>query len=221
MREFSTILKNSGITIKQCAQSFRFIQILDRFGIKDEMDSGYIEDRRKSDRGEDEDDSAINIKKNSRRRKDQAPTSRANFYYFIETIYNHCKNQDIGPTNVIQWIQDLIDFSPIMYSKSGNDAIGFESDLYETDESQNLSTNKKPLIRRSEDNSNEQETQIPFVSEINGYIGQKKLNALLLEDNNKKLQQKVRELEEQKNILASKLSNLKKRTYLLNLFRLV
>jgi hypothetical protein len=210
MREFSTILKNSGITIKQCAQSFRFIQILDRFGIKDEMDSGYIEDRRTSNSGEDEDDSAINIKKNSRRRKDHAPTSRDSFYYFIEIIYNHCKKQNIGPTNVIKWIQDLIDFSTLLYSKAGKDAIGFESDLNETDESQNLSTNKKPLIKRSEDNSNERETQIPFVSEINGYIEQKKLRALLLEDNNKKLQQKVRVLEEQKNIVASKFANLKR-----------
>ena len=41
LREFSVIVRKSGITIKQCAQSFRFIQILARFGIRDELDSSY------------------------------------------------------------------------------------------------------------------------------------------------------------------------------------
>ena len=44
LREFSTIVRKSGITIKQCAQSFRFIQILARFGISDDLDSSYYPD---------------------------------------------------------------------------------------------------------------------------------------------------------------------------------
>ena len=42
IREFSIMVRKSGITIKQCAQGFRFIQILTRFGIKDEIDSALL-----------------------------------------------------------------------------------------------------------------------------------------------------------------------------------
>ena len=76
---------------------------------------------------------------------------------------------------------------------------------------QNLNTNKKPLFRRSEDTRNEKEIQIPFISEISGYIAQKKLKAIHLDTNIKNLQQEVRELEVQKNILASKLISLKRK----------
>ena len=44
LREFSRMVRKSGITIKQCAQSFRFIKILANFGITDEVDAGYIAD---------------------------------------------------------------------------------------------------------------------------------------------------------------------------------
>ena len=144
-------------------------------------------------------------------KKNHTPTSRDNFYYFINTIYNFCKNQDIRPTIVIQWIQDLIDFSPLLYSYASNNAIEFESNFNETGELQNLNIDKKPLFRKSEDTRNEKEIQIPFVSEISGYIEQKKLKVIHLDTNIKNLQQQVRELEEQENILASKLISLKKK----------
>src|SRR4029078_10430821 len=54
IREFFIIVRKSGITIKQCAQGFRFIQILARFGIKDELDSKSVEDKMPRNIGESE-----------------------------------------------------------------------------------------------------------------------------------------------------------------------
>ncbi len=164
IREFSIAIRKSGITIKQCAQSFRFIQILARFGITDELDSTYFSDIIQRNRGENEDDPAIKNKKDSGWKKDQASTPKDDFYYFIETIYNYCKRQGIRPANVIKWIQDLIDFSPLLYENVGNNTTGFERDTDKAGELQNLSISKKPLFRISKDIRNEKEIQIPFIS---------------------------------------------------------
>jgi hypothetical protein len=211
IREFSIVIRKSGITIKQCAQSFRFIQILARFGITDELDSTYFSDIIQRNRGENEDDPAIKNKKDSGWKKDQASAPKDDFYYFIETIYNYCKRQDIRPANVIKWIQDLIDFSPLLYENVGNNTTGCDRDTDKAGELQNLSISKKPLFRISKDMRNEKEIQIPFISELSGHVEQKKLEIQHLDINNKKLQQEIRELEEQKNILVSRIINLKRK----------
>lgn len=92
IREFSVILRKSGITIKQCVQSFRFINILSDFGITDESDSRYIQNNVRDKYGQEERVlPSIKEKKNGKRRKDYSSTPRDNFYYFIESIYNNCK----------------------------------------------------------------------------------------------------------------------------------
>ncbi|HKR73233.1 MAG TPA: hypothetical protein VJR94_03885, partial [Candidatus Nitrosocosmicus sp.] len=77
LREFSVIVRKSGINIKQCAQGFRFIQILANFGIRDEVDSSYT--------------TKDTTSKNKIKNNDHGLTSRDNFYYFIDHIYNNCK----------------------------------------------------------------------------------------------------------------------------------
>ncbi len=211
LREFSTMIRKSGITIKQCAQSFRFIQILANFGIRDELHSSYVADIIPTNRVENEDDPETKNKKSDRWKKGHGLTSRDNFYYFIESIYNNCKNQGNKSTNVIRWIQDLIDFGLVWYENSGNNTTGFERDSSEPDELQNLRTNNKSLFRKSKDTSNEREIQIPFISKITGYIEQKKLEVQHLDINNKKLQYEIRDLEEQKNTLLSNITNLKRK----------
>ena len=211
IREFSIMVRKSGITIKQCAQGFRFIQILTSFGIKDELDSKYVEDKMSRNIGEDEYNSVTNISKNNRTRKDHVLTSRDTFYYFIETIYNYCKSQNIRPTNVIQWIQDLVDISPLLYSTAGNNAIRYESDFNEAGEFQDLSTINKPIFKSPAGMSNDKVIQIPFISEIDGYIEQKKLKIQDLDSNIKKLLQKTKDLDHQKTILVSKLTDLKRK----------
>ena len=105
LREFSTIMRKSGITIKQCAQSFRFIQILERFGINDELDSDYCQHITPNIQVKNADNSTIDNKKFNGRKNGHGSTSRDNFYFFIETIYNYCKNQHVHAANIIEWIR--------------------------------------------------------------------------------------------------------------------
>ena len=211
LREFSVMVRKSGITIKQCAQSYRFIQILARLGIRDELHSSYVADIIPTNRGEDEYDPVIKNKKSDEWEKDHGPTTRDNFYYFIESIYNNCKNQGIKSTNVIRWIQDLMDFGLFLIDNAGNNTTGFERDSNEHGELQNLRISNEPLFRNSKDTRNERENQIPFISNISGYIEQKKSEVLNLDINSKKLQQEIGDLEEQKNTLLSNITNLKRK----------
>ena len=210
LREFSVIVRKSGITIKQCAQSFRFIQILARFGIRDELHSSYVADIISTNRDEKEDDPAFKNKKSDGWKKDHGSTSRDNFYYFIESIYNNCKNHEIKPTNVIRWIQDLIELGPLFDGYVGNNTTKFEGDITEPGELQNPRISDKLPFRKSKDTRNEREIQIPFISNISGYIEQKKLEVQQLDINNRKSEQEIRDLEEQKNTLLSNIINLKR-----------
>jgi len=40
IREFATVVSKSGITIQQCGQGFRIVQILKELGINDEFEDG-------------------------------------------------------------------------------------------------------------------------------------------------------------------------------------
>jgi len=190
IREFTTIVRKSGISIKQCAESFRFIKILANFGIKDDIaDSEY---------------STNAISGNIGKHDDSHPTSRDDFYYFIEYIYNNCKHTGIKPTNVIGWMQDLIDFSSFFVENSGNNPARIEGN---GNVNQHDDTNKNHPFREPA----EIENKPPLISEISGYIRQKKLNAQRLNVNKKNLQIEISGLEEQKNILLASITNLKKR----------
>ncbi len=68
-----------------------------------------------------------------------------------------------------------------------------------------------PLYRKSKDTRNARENQIPYISNLSDYIEQKKLEVFNLDINNKKLQQEIRGLEEQKNTLLSNITNLKRK----------
>jgi hypothetical protein len=84
LREFSKIIRNSGITVKQCAQSFRFIQILHKFGINDEIDLKYIESTKPTAQRENKSDFVkVNNNKTVGIKKDYSSNPRNIFYYFI------------------------------------------------------------------------------------------------------------------------------------------
>jgi hypothetical protein len=142
------MLRKSGITIKQCAQSFRFIQILSNFGITDELDSSHIPHIPRStyeEEEEEEEKSPIKKKKIGERKKDKFSTPRANFYYFIESIYNNCKKNRIKSTNVIEWIHDLLEYDPPFPTENSNDvSSGFELDIDELKEA-----GKSEMIKKS------------------------------------------------------------------------
>ncbi|CAN5890757.1 hypothetical protein BH23THE1_BH23THE1_29980 [soil metagenome] len=210
IRDFSIMLRKSGITLKQCVQSFRFIQILSNFGITDELDSSYIPDISKSTY-EKEGKSLIKKKKIGERKKDNSPTPRTNFYYFIESIYNNCKKNRIESTNLIQWIDDLLEFDPSLTENSNDVSSGFKQDIDGPKMSQKLEMIKKTQSWESEAKLIDREIQVPFVSKINSYIRQKKSNVQNLDFHSKQLQQEIRSLEEQKNMLDSRITNLKRK----------
>ena len=212
IRDFSVKLRKSGITIKQCAQSFRFIQILSNFGITDEFDSSYIPDIPRSTYEEEvEEKSLIKKKKIGERNKDNASTPRANFYYFIESIYNNCKKNRIESTNIIEWIHDLLEFDPPFPIENSNDVSSeFEHDIDELKGAEKSEMIKKSRSWESEANLMDREIQVPFISKINSYIRQKKSNIQNLDFHSKQLQQEIRHLEEQKNKLYSRITNLKR-----------
>lgn len=190
IREFTTIVRKSGITIKQCAQSFRFIQILANFGIKDDItDSDY---------------STNAISGNMGKHDGSHPTARDNFFYFIEYIYKKCKNTGIKPANVIGWMQDLIDFSSFFIENNGNNPTSIEGNG-------NVNQHHDTKKNHPFEDPAEIENKPPLISEISGYIEQKKLKAQHLDVNKKNLQKEISGLEEQKNILLASITNLKKR----------
>ncbi len=211
IRDFSIMLRKSGITLKQCVQSFRFIQILSNFGITDELDSSYIPDISKSTFEKEEGKSLIKKKKIGERKKDNSPTPRTNFYYFIESIYNNCKKNRIESTNLIQWIDDLLEFDPSLTENSNDVSSGFKQDIDGPKMSQKLEMIKKTQSWESEAKLIDREIQVPFISKINSYIRQKKSNVQNLDFHSKQLQQEIRSLEEQKNMLDSRITNLKRK----------
>ena len=170
LREFSVTVRKSGITIKQCAQSYRFIQILASFGISDELDSTFFQntDLIQRNTAENEDRSVINKGRSGGMKKDHAITPRNNFDYFIEDIYNNCNRLGIKSTNVIQWIQDLLEFNSSGFDSTVETVTNTHNDIIEPIEYQNLTANKMPLTRKPEKMKNERDKQIPFISHIIG-----------------------------------------------------
>lgn len=208
LREFSTIVRKSGITIKQCAQSFRFIQILAKFGISDELDSRYLADVKTTNRVDNTYETAIKNKKSDGWKKNHTSTTKDTFYYFIETIYSYCKDQGIKPTNIVKWIQDLIDFSPLLLENSGNNKTRFDMEGDEGEELQNPARIIK-ISEKSEDRTSDREIQIPFISKIDEYIKEKGLEVRHQDIDHKKLQHEISKIKEQKNRLDLQITNLK------------
>lgn len=212
IREFSVMLRKSGISIKQCAQSFRFIQILANFGITDELDSTDVEDNF-GDTSEIEDKPILKREKIGKGKKRDSSTSKYNFYYFIESIYNDCRKHRIESTHVVQWLHDLLEFDPLSHSESNrNISSGFEEKLEEQKEiHKSKAPLKNPVTSHSQAIWREKENEIPFISKINEYIQKKKSEVQNLAVYSKKLHEEIKKSEEQKSMLDVRVSNLKKK----------
>jgi hypothetical protein len=117
----------------------------------------------------------------------------------------------IKPADIIGWVQDLIDFSPLLFDNDDNNAIRFERDINELDKFENQNANEKFLYGKSAEmrNYNEKKVQIPLITKISGYIEQKKLEIQRLNINKKELLQEKEELEEQKNTISSNIIHLR------------
>lgn len=106
LREFSVTVRKSGITIEQCAQGFRFIQILSSFGISDEPDANHDLDFEYRSPGPhtsfDEPAQITGFANSKNKSPNNTFTPRDSFYYFIGYLYNYCKTHHIDPPTIIK-----------------------------------------------------------------------------------------------------------------------
>ncbi len=131
IREFATVVSKSGMTIQQCAQGFRIVQILKELGINDEFESeddfapeqDLLESIRNGttdwEIGKNDDDPLRSpsyglTERREKRNKDAL--TKNNFHRFIEDIYYNSKKYNIKPSDFIRFIKDLLDsYSSLEY----------------------------------------------------------------------------------------------------------
>ena len=122
IRCFTVLVKKSNISIEQCAQGFRLVNILKNLGIDDDNNNSvYAED---------------NDKKNNNNNQYNE------FLTFIKEIYLQCKNLGIAPSNIFSWIKDLLDFHSTNLSKSDEN---ISTTLIENNENDNSLDKKSPF----------------------------------------------------------------------------
>ncbi|WP_458719520.1 helix-turn-helix domain-containing protein [Candidatus Nitrosocosmicus sp. R] len=150
IREFATVVSKSGMTIQQCAQGFRIVQILKELGINDEFEDGddfapeqdLLECIRNGttnwEIGKNDNDPLRSpshglTERRGRRNKDAF--TKNNFHHFIEDIYNNSKKYNIKPSDFIGFIKDLLDFfhslecgSPFSINKDNNLCLSHENE---------------------------------------------------------------------------------------------
>ena len=92
IREFSNLVKSSNVSIEQCAQGFRIINILKSFGI------GNLDISDDSDGN----DAYKDIDNHTNDNYNE-------FFSFVKEIYNNCKKLEISPAIITSWVKDLVD----------------------------------------------------------------------------------------------------------------
>jgi hypothetical protein len=106
LREFSVTVRKSGISIGQCAQGFRMINILKNLGIQEGDSDGDNDMGNKNDWQYNE------------------------FHSFIEDTYKNCKREGVTPSIIPLWIKDLFDFyrSSLNVQNGSHFSLGDDSD---------------------------------------------------------------------------------------------
>ncbi|MEJ7640735.1 MAG: hypothetical protein WKF36_00915 [Candidatus Nitrosocosmicus sp.] len=149
-------VRKSGISIKQCAQGFRMLQLMKNLGIgEDDEDAKY-------------DDDATN-----------------EVSYFLETVYQNCTSLGIQPTIVPLWIKDLLDCrnhpsneknydQQTPMEVSPDNSSGSISDSYKTDSDPQKGQQDPFSPSSSSSSSSPPEVKIPFFSQVSNTIAQKK-----------------------------------------------
>ncbi len=160
VRDFAVTVRKTGISIKQCAQGFRVLQLMKNLGIGgDNEDAKY------------DDDTTNGIS------------------YFLETMYQNCKSLGIQPAIVPLWIKDLLDChnhhsnekncdpqTPM--DRPPNNSSGSIQNSYK-EKSDTQTRQQDPNYPSS--SSSPPEVKIPFFSQISNTIAQKKTECNELE----------------------------------------
>ncbi|MGN6709748.1 MAG: hypothetical protein ACTHKF_10415 [Candidatus Nitrosocosmicus sp.] len=195
--DFTRLLKKSGITVKQCTEGFRMINILKDLGL--EYNSGFTDDENQYNDNDNDNNGLI---------------------FFIEQIYTNCKKLRIPPAIIPLWIKDLLDFqSFITIDKTDGhqdqynisiqefyiqkkeqqnlDEINTPINIREEAEFKSIIGNKKSVqdiehpvsdfnFNQTEDSSFSSKIKIPFISQISFFISQNRKELEKLTENQKK-----------------------------------
>src|SRR6476660_3314283 len=119
IREFSNLVKSSNVSIEQCAQGFRIINILKSFGIAESLD---ISDDGYGNDGDGNDDYK-DIDNHTNEHYNE-------FFSFVKEIYNNCKKLEIPPAIITSWIKDLVDFKSFIIDANNKVFEGDDDDGY-------------------------------------------------------------------------------------------
>lgn len=96
IRDFVVLVKKSGISIEQCVQGYRMVNLMKNFGINDD---------------EDEDLNNYNDGANN-----SNSNNHYNFSFFVNELYQNCKKFGVPPYIIPSWIKDLFDCYSLLNS---------------------------------------------------------------------------------------------------------
>lgn len=172
VRDFAVKVRKSGMSIKQCAQGFRMLQLLNNLGVgENNGDVKY-----------DDDDDATN-----------------EIHYFIEKVHQNCKKLGIRPDIVPIWIRDLLDCYQTLNEKDDTQTqtqTFMGKPKNSTSNPYVDSTDPHSQIKRKESSSSP-ETKIPFISRVSNTIAQKKNECNRLDGYRQELKNNIDDLETQ------------------------
>jgi len=214
VRDFSSLVKRSSISIEQCAQGFRMLNILKSIGIIGNLE--VVDDNDYNNESKDIDNHINNDNFNQ-------------LTSFIEEIYNNCKKLEISPTFIALWIKDLIDCQPLIdinktepfeideiieqpiisnqEQQQEEDSKDLEAPINKGIKYSSLIDNEKSIPFRetssSKFNSNQSrnyftsDIKVPFVSQVSFFIAKKRKEIYKLNNHQKSIEKNIQSLKEQ------------------------
>jgi hypothetical protein len=224
IRFFLSNMRKSGITIEQCVQGYRNVQILKQFDVDTDVDGDFENEELEEDVYENEEikDDVLpekhsldtpyekentkdlkSPKSNSlfpslQKEKDNSMVKKYQFSYFIENVYKNCKSHNIKPSLLVKWIEDLFNFYSLLYHQSTEDS----SD--ENSKTDQRNTNVEEFQGSGLDEI--YHSKIPFISKVSNFIKVKKNNVEYLENKKNLMSNDIDILEKQKMEKTSELN---------------
>ena len=209
IRAFTSEVRKSGITIEECAQGFRIVQLLKKFDITDEFDVSVNRTDEFEDLDLDANNSDFIIDKNPSAQYGNAATNfnnnvnistKTEIYnipYFLNHIYKNCKKHDITPNIVIGWIDDLLSSFHDLDTESDED-----NDYIDT-----ISSDLNNSVEKKQNEQNIRK-EIPFVSRLSFYIKRKEKRIRHLENIINSFSKKIDDLTKQRQDLVSRINKI-------------
>lgn len=207
IKTFTSEVRKSGITIEECAQGFRLVQLLKKFDIHDEFDVNVNEDEF--------DHLALDADKSNSSLTNPNPSAQypnkvaphndnanlkntkletSKIIYFLEQIYQNCKNHGITPSTMTGWIDDLLFLHDMAIESEGDN-----------DYSDTISSDNNNFVEKRE-NEQRIRKEIPFVSRLSFYIDQKKKRIRSLENIKILVSKEINDLTKQRQDLVSRIN---------------